>query len=179
MPTQQNRWLLLLSCICFALFGYFAIVNPVFTIIQLVFYVGILELVTGCFYLYQYFKNKPENSTYLVISSVIGIIFGLAIIFSKTFDLVAITTLPYFVGIWSICFGAIEAFNSGKIAGENKKAWIYVVGGVLGVIYGLFMLFNPYIMLLETQVILGFYFVFFAIVQFVYFIMSFFNKDDK
>lgn len=177
MPTEQNRWLLLLSSICFGLFGYFAIVNPIFTIIQLVFYIAILELVMGCYYLYQYFKSKPENGTYIVISSIISIIFGLAIIFSKTFDLVTLSILPYFIGIWSICFGAIEIYNSKKLASENKKAWVFILCGVLGIIYGLFMLFNPFIMLLETQVVIGFYFMFFAVVQFVYFIMSFFNKD--
>lgn len=178
MTTQQNKWILLLSSICFGLFGYFAIINPVLAIIELVFYLGIVELAIGCFGLIYYLKNKPEKGAYVVISSILSIIFGLSIMFGKFFDVFLVATLPYFIGVWAICSGGVEIYNSKKQASENKKTWVFVVCGLLGIIYGIFMLANPYIMLLETEMVIGFYFIFFAVVQFVYFIMSFFKKDE-
>jgi uncharacterized membrane protein HdeD (DUF308 family) len=74
------------------------------------------------------------------VEGVVGIIAGIAAVIWP-----AITSmiLLYIIAAWAIVTGGLRVFNSYYLRQEVEREWFLGLGGVLSVVFGLYLLFWP------------------------------------
>ena len=138
-------WLALLRGIAAVLLGLLLFTNTAATIEVVVIFLGIYWLMDGIVTLLASFTGRKEHEGWGwgVFSGVISILAGLAVLSQPV--LTAIFTVKFIVtlvGIMIIVSGAssiVTGFRLRKTSGE----WMMMLGGALGLLLGLLLLFNP------------------------------------
>jgi uncharacterized membrane protein HdeD (DUF308 family) len=135
-------WVTLLRGIILVLLAFFVFRHPVNALIGVAIYIGISLLVTG---LIQTgvsigFRNTFPNWGWILAGGLIDIVFGFALLSNPA---LTASTLPFVVGFWIIISGIMsfaDAFQSRK---EGNSLWgLGMLGGVLSVLIGYFIMSN-------------------------------------
>lgn len=135
--SLHRWWVFLIRGILFILTGIYMISSPASSFIALGFFFGLIIFLTGISeLLHAYQGNKESNRGWHLMIGLIDIILGI-ILMSHISASVAI--LRIIVGIWFL-FRGISLLGFSGILG---KSWILSLGGVLIILFGLLVLFNP------------------------------------
>lgn len=138
-------WMPLIRGILLILFGFLMFMQPGSTVLNLIWFMGIYWVVDGIFNLIEGFQGHTEKSrTWMVIGGIASILAGLFIIGNPLVaGLVSGTFLAYLIGISTIVTGIMMFF-----AGRNGTwTWSSLIMGILYVIFGIFVMANPIIVL--------------------------------
>ena len=138
-------WLVLLRGIAAVLLGLLLFTNPDAILSVVIIFLGIYWVVDGIITLLASFTGREEHSNWGwgIFVGIISILAGLAVLSQPV--LTAIFTAQFivsFVGIMIIISGVssiVTGFRLRKTSGE----WMMILGGVLGLIFGLLLLMNP------------------------------------
>ncbi|MBE2238847.1 MAG: DUF308 domain-containing protein [Caldilineaceae bacterium] len=136
---QIQWWLVLIQGIATLLIGIFLLTNPFQTAAILVFYIGLLWLITGVLSIVRIFTDR-SNWVWELISGVIGIVAGWFLITNigdgavVAFGLAAVVVLAI-QGIIMGIFGLIESFRG--------AGWGPGIIGVISIIIGIMLLGHP------------------------------------
>ena len=136
---QIQWWLVLIQGIATLLIGIFLLTNPFQTAAILVFYIGLLWLITGVLSIVRIFTDR-SNWVWELISGVIGIVAGWLLITNigdgavVAFGLAAVVVLAI-QGIIMGIFGLIESFRG--------AGWGPGIIGVISIIIGIMLLGHP------------------------------------
>ena len=87
--------------------------------------------------------NSKQHNPYwrwLLVGGVLSIVAGLVTLLAP--DVTAILLL-YYVAAWAIAIGAVEILVALKLRAEITGEWLLILTGVLSVIFGLYLVFNP------------------------------------
>ncbi len=141
----KNWWVLAVNGLIALLLGILIISTPATTLIIIGKYFGLVILVGGLILLFTAFYNIKKEKSYglILIESVITIILGILILIytRKTLEIFVIL-----IGIWAIIIGfsqlAILIDKNYYTSGKH----LFLFNGLLTVILGVFMLFNPFTM---------------------------------
>ena len=143
-------WLVLLQGITSLLFGILLVTSPVATTVVVVQFVGIYWLIGGIFEIVSIFTNKKQWGWKLV-AGLLGIFAGIVILQHPLWSTVLLpTTLVFILGLEGIVIGLInlvQAFQGG--------GWGIGILGVVSVLIGFFLLFNPLAAALALPIIIG------------------------
>lgn len=141
----KKWWVLAVNGLIALLLGILIISTPATTLIIIGKYFGLVILVGGLILLFTAFYNIKKEKSYglILVESVITIILGVLILIytRKTLEIFVIL-----IGIWAIIIGisqlAILIDKNYSVSGK----YVFLFNGLLTVILGVFMLFNPFTM---------------------------------
>ena len=141
----KKWWVLAVNGLIALLLGILIISTPATTLIIIGKYFGLIILVGGLILLFTAFYNIKKEKSYglILIESVITIILGILILIytRKTLEIFVIL-----IGIWAIIIGVSQlAILIDKNFYTSQK-YLFLFNGLLTVILGVFMLFNPFAM---------------------------------
>ena len=143
-------WVVLLEGIAAIIIGLLLLVKPGMTTMILVQFLGIYWLITGIFQIIAIFVDSTMWG-WKLFAGALGIIAGILILRHPLWSTLAVpTVLATLLGIAGIAIGVInliQAFQGG--------GWGIGILGVLSIIFGIILLFNPLAAAISLPVVLG------------------------
>lgn len=135
-------WLVLLRGIVAILFGVLAFAWPGLTILTLVVFYGAFAFADGILAIGGAIAGKGPTSArwWLVLSGVLGIAVGAIALLSPGAVAVA---LLIFIAAWSIALGVMQIVAAIQLRKEIEHEWLLILSGVVSVLFGGVLLFQP------------------------------------
>jgi uncharacterized membrane protein HdeD (DUF308 family) len=163
---SRNWWLLALRGLAGLIFGVLAFIWPGITLFVLVCLFGAYALVNGVLSLILAWnapKGFPRFGS-LILGGILGI--AAAVI---TFFMPGITALGLLIMVaaWAIATGVMEIIAAIRLRKTIKHEWLWIVAGILSVIFGVLLLLQPLAGLLVLVWWIGAYAVVFGILLMV------------
>jgi uncharacterized membrane protein HdeD (DUF308 family) len=143
------------------LFGIFAFVWPGKTLAAVVLVFGAFALADGILSLIAAFKVRDQGKPFwsLVIVGLLGIAAGAATFFWPGMTALLLVT---FIGAWAFVMGIFEIVAAIRLRKEIEGEWLLGLSGLLSVLFGLFVLFQPGAGALALIWVIGAYALFFG-----------------
>ncbi len=133
----RHWWIFLLRGLVFVITGIYMICSPGSSYAALGFFFGLVIFLAGVAELMHAIRDRDTtNRGWHLILGIIDILLGLILMAHVG---VGIFILRVMVGVWFV-FRGVSLFSFSKLTG---RSWILVVGGVLTILFGLFVIFNP------------------------------------
>jgi len=163
---SKNWWILLVRGIFAIIFGILAFVSPAPTILALLWLIGAYLLADGVFALISAFRHRGSNSNWwvLLLQGITGILAGIG-----TFVWPGLTAifLIYMLAFWALFTGVFEIVAAIRLRKEIEGEWLLALGGILSVLFGLFMFIAPAAGVLALVWIIGSYAILFGVLLIV------------
>ena len=99
-------------------------------------------IIVGFYSIIEPLINKRNPHAIMSVAlGILGVTFGLYLIIKPEF---AASLLALFIAFWAILFGVFDTSVSVKaIKAKIHFAWIFLLLGVVSIIFGIYMLLNP------------------------------------
>ncbi len=158
----KNWWMFLLRGILALIFGLLALFQPASTMLVVVWVFGIFMLVDGIIAVISAFTSnaKSEHWWFIIIGGILGIILGILTLYNPLAMGIA---WVYLIAIWAIGTGIFMLITGIRLRKEIEGEVWMIIGGILSVIFGLLVLFNPASGAIAIGIIVGIYAVVFGI----------------
>jgi len=151
-------WLVLLRGILAVLLGIILLTDPGVALMIILIYIGVFWFIDGIFTVLASVKGRKHQADWGwgIFSGVISILAGLAV-FSQPLMAAILTTtfLVYLVGFMVIVSG-ISAIVSGFRLRKTSNEWSMILGGVLAVLIGILLIFQPLMTTFTVMMFIGF-----------------------
>jgi uncharacterized membrane protein HdeD (DUF308 family) len=144
--TPERIWVLvLLRGVLAATIGFYALVNPVATLLALIWVLGIYWIIDGSFLLITGFTGTAGKSKWwlILLRALLSIIAGILIVANPILGLFTSVFLVYIVGIQAIIGGGLELLAAMKSKQHLDNGWVLILHGALAVIFGVMLLMAP------------------------------------
>jgi uncharacterized membrane protein HdeD (DUF308 family) len=163
----RNWWLLAVRGLLAIVFGILAFLMPGITLAVLVALVGAYLLVDGAAMLVALVRGDPvaRRSAWSVgIMGILGVVAGIG-----TFLLPDITalTLLYVTAAWAIVMGVFQVIGAISLRREIEGEFWLALGGVISILFGALLVFNPGAGLLSLAWLVGLWAIMFGIANLV------------
>jgi len=144
------------------LFGLVAIFLPGITLDILVLLVGAFFFVDGILSIIGSFGNRMvENRWWLsLLEGIAGVLVGILTIIWPAVTLVAIILM---IAVWALITGVVEVVAAIRLRRFIINEWFLALCGILSILFGIVLLFNPGVGAITLVWILGTYAIFFGI----------------
>lgn len=139
-------WILLLRGIMLFLFGFLLMLYPGITLITVMAILGAYWFIDGMFMIITSVVGHKniDGWGWGIFSGILGILAGIAImlhpvagaIFTQVF-------LVYFLSFTAIFKGVSDVYFGIKLRKEINNEWAYILGGIISILLGVFILMNP------------------------------------
>jgi uncharacterized membrane protein HdeD (DUF308 family) len=161
--VPRHWWALALRGLAAVVFGILAIALPGMTLALLVVLFGAFALVEGVLAIISALRSGGDHHWYMVLEGVIGILAGIA-----AFTWPGLTTLIllFIIAVWAVLTGIVEVVAAVRLRKVIKNEWAWIAGGVVSVVFGLFMLISPGAGALAFVWLIGAYAIIFGITLF-------------
>ncbi len=152
----RNWWVLLIRGILTILFGVIAWVNPLMTLAVLVMVFAAYAIVDGVFSIVMSLTAPKayRGWLWLLASGIAGIIIG-----ALTFLWPGVTAvlLLYWILTWLVITGVFQVIAGIRLRKEIDGEVLLVLGGLLSVAFGLYLMANPAVGALAVLWMIAFY----------------------
>jgi len=140
--TARNWWAVLIRGIAAVIFGILALILPGLTLRVLVALFGAYALVDGVFSIVAAVRaiERRRSFGWLLFEGIVGIIAGLLTFFYP--GLTALVLL-YFIAAWAILTGISEIVEAIELRQRIHNEWLLVLGGVASIIFGILLFLFP------------------------------------
>ncbi|MFC4586205.1 HdeD family acid-resistance protein [Sphaerisporangium corydalis] len=140
--TGGHWWVLAVRGACGILFGILAIVWPLITLLTLVILFGAFAIVSGVFALIGAMRGAhPEESRmWLAASGVFGIVAGIV---AWVWPGITAYALLLLIAAYAVVIGVVEIVAAVRRRKAGDTEWLYLVSGVLSVIFGILLFTWP------------------------------------
>jgi uncharacterized membrane protein HdeD (DUF308 family) len=164
LDLSRNWWVLLMRGILAVVFGITALINPALTLAVLVLYIGAWYLVDGIFSVITSLTAPKgyRGWLWLLVSGVIGVIIGLITFFMPG---VTAVVLLYYVIAWLVVTGVMQVIAGIRLRKEISGEFFLITGGLLSVLFGLYLLMNPGAGALAVIWLIGAYAILFGVIM--------------
>jgi uncharacterized membrane protein HdeD (DUF308 family) len=163
---SRNWWALLIRGILAVIFGTIALFRPGVTLTVLVMLFGAYYLVDGAFSIIASLSAPKgyRGWVWLLISGIAGVIIGL-----MTFFMPGVTALVllYYIIAWLIVTGVMQTIAGIRLRKEISGEPFVIMGGILSVLFGLYLLVNPGVGALAVIWIIGAYALVFGVIMII------------
>jgi uncharacterized membrane protein HdeD (DUF308 family) len=156
-------WAVALRGILAILLGIVALVYPGVTLLSLALLFGAYALVSGVFAIIAAFGYGGREAVWYVLEGIIGIAVGIATFFYPNNTAQA---LVYLVGLWAILTGIFQVVAGFELS--ISRDWLLVLAGVLSIVFGVLVFFNPVGGALAIVWLIGIYALVFGITMLVF-----------
>ena len=154
--TRSSR-LLGLAGVAGIIFGIAALVWPGITLVVLVALFGAFALVTGVFTLVAGLDFATERVSHwvpMVFAGLAGIAIGIFTFFNPGITALA---LVFLIAVWAILIGIFEVVTGIEFTGQVRGSWTLWLAGLLSVAFGVLIAVNPGSGALAIIWLIGFY----------------------
>lgn len=131
-------WAIALRGILAILLGIVALVYPDVTLLSLALLFGAYALLSGIFAIVAAFGYGGREAVWYVLEGILGIAVGITTFFYPN---ITAQALVYLVGLWAILTGIFEVVAGFEL--PIQRDWLLVLSGVLSVVFGVLVFFNP------------------------------------
>jgi uncharacterized membrane protein HdeD (DUF308 family) len=163
--SRKFDWGALILGVLFVIAAIFAFSDPGASVIAVVFLFGIAVILKGIFELTFRRRIKEytdKNHTAMIIIGIIDIIIGIFILLNLQIGMIAVALL---FAIWIILDSVFMLITSSYIKNYSTgRFWFTVITGIIGLLIGIILLFNPIGGVLSIAFIIGIYFMIAGIV---------------
>jgi len=143
-------WVLLLQGILALILGIMFLAFPMGTLFVMVTFLGAYWFVSGIFALASLATDRTNMGTKIVLA-LLGIIAGILILVYPLYSAIIVPEIfIIMIAVWGIFMGCVSLFASFKGGGIGAG-----IIGVLAIIFGCIILFNPLITVLFLPFVLG------------------------
>ena len=158
----SSWWALMLRGIAAILFGVLAFIWPQITLAALVFLFGAYALVDGVFSIMAGFKTHGENKRWwlLLITGLLSVAAG---VFAFAIPAMTAWILLVLIASWAIVTGAFQIAAAIQLRKHITGEWFLVLSGVLSILFGAALLYNPVAGALAVVWLIGAYAIMFGI----------------
>ena len=137
----KNWWLLLLRGIAGVIFGVLAFEWPGMTLLTLVLFYGAYALIDGATAIIAAITgNVPTARWWLALVGVLGIAVGL---FAFMLPGMTALILLYTMAGWAVTIGVLQIIGAIRLRKEIENEWLLILSGVVAVLFGLAIVYNP------------------------------------
>jgi uncharacterized membrane protein HdeD (DUF308 family) len=152
----NHWWVLLVRGLLAIAFGVFSWIQPGISLASLIILFGAYALSDGIFGVWTAIKGREHHEHWwvLLIEGLIGIAAGL-----MTFFAPGVTTLVLliFIATWAVARGVLEIVAAIRLRKEIEGEWLYVLGGLVSILFGGFLITHPGEGALALLWVVGFY----------------------
>jgi len=143
-------WIFLIQGIASIILGFLLLTNPAATAVSLVVFLGAYWLVSGVMDFVRLFTDSGQWAWHLLLG-VSGVVAGLLVRRHPLMSTVATGT--FLVSL--LAFGSIAMGVLGIIRGIKEDGWGSIAIGVVNLLIGLWLLFNPLSAIVALPTVLG------------------------
>jgi uncharacterized membrane protein HdeD (DUF308 family) len=175
LVASPSRSTLVVRGLLNILLGLVAVTWPGLTLYILILIFAINILIVGMFAIFEpLFDKRNPHAVLTALLGILGVILGIFLIARPEIAAGVVTLL---IAIWALCFGVVDLYAGFAASSEKiKGSWFLVLVGILSLVFGVYMLFNPLVGALTLVWVIGAY----AILSGVILIAaSFFVKSAK
>ncbi|MGH7571138.1 MAG: HdeD family acid-resistance protein [Gemmatimonadota bacterium] len=138
----RNWWAVGLRGVAGILFGLLTLFNPAITLAVLVLFFGAYALADGLFTVIAAIANRRNEPRWgwLLVSGILGILIGIL-----TFLMPSVTALVllFLIASWAIIRGIAEIVAAIQLRKVITGEWLFVLAGVLAVLFGILLFLFP------------------------------------
>jgi len=140
--ARRYWWLFLIRGLFGIALGFYALFFPGATLAVAVLFIGAYLIVDGVIACAKAIQIMRSDAHWWVIllEGILGIAVGLAIFMWPG---LSVLSLAYLVGYWAIFSGIASIVAALRLRSHIPNEWLYLVFGVISVVFGLFVLFAP------------------------------------
>ena len=139
---SRNWWLILLRGFIAIIFGFLTWFQPEISLTALVFLFGVYALADGVIGAWVAITGRKEHEDWWVLFlwGLLGIGAGIL-----TFLAPSITALIllFYIAIWAVATGVLEIVAAIRLRKEIKGEWLLILGGLVSVVFGVFLISQP------------------------------------
>lgn len=148
---SKNWWLVLLKGVILILLAFLVFGNPMGTLLGLSLFLGIGILIAGIIIVIIALaaKNEMENWGWKLAEGILDIIFGFMLIANPEITSVVI---PFIIGFWAVFYGILITIGAFSL---EKTDWKLLILGVLTILLGNVIMFNPIFMGITLSIWIG------------------------
>ncbi len=161
---RRNWWVLLLRGIAAIVFGVLTWMQPAVSAAALVLVFGIYVLVDGLLGIFTAFKSRGESRHWWVVLlwGAVSALVGVLMLFQPVAAALVITI---YVGVWALMTGVMEIVAAIRLRKEIQGEWLLILGGVISVLFGIFVLIQPAAGMMAMLWVLATYAVIFGVLM--------------
>jgi uncharacterized membrane protein HdeD (DUF308 family) len=153
LPTlATNWWALLLRGIAAVLFGLAALFWPGLTLFVLIVFFGAYTVVDGVFAIVAGIRAEGGRRWLLLAEGALGVLAGLIAFF---YPGITALILLYVIAAWAIFTGILRVVLAISLRREIENEWLFVLSGVLSVLFGVILAVLPGAGLLSLVWLIG------------------------
>lgn len=144
--AYQPWWLSVLRGAIVLLFGIFATIRPVETVIFLARILGVYFLIDGIFIVFMGLTNRKHDIKWksTLVRGIVAIVVGAVVIFIPAFTVATIGILfMYILAALSLFHGVMDFIKAFRAKKEIKNEWALVLSGIFFVLLAILLFFAP------------------------------------
>lgn len=152
---KGNKVVSVILGVLLIIFGIYLFNRPITTLLSVTMLLaaGVLfRAITGIILFFTRRSDTGHNDWWLLISSILFGIFGLILAFNPA---LTATVVLYMVGFWFIIEGISGIYLSSHIRRSTGWKWAGIIIGVILLIFGISLVFNPLRSLIALNVLVG------------------------
>ena len=138
--AAQNWGLFVLRGVFAILLGILALVSPGPTLAALILVFAVYAFVDGIFAAVAGFAAPNGPRWWLVVGGALGIVLGAYTVFNPQITAVAFVIV---IGAFAVVRGVAEVATAISLRDVIESAWIYILSGIVGIVFGAFLLVAP------------------------------------
>jgi uncharacterized membrane protein HdeD (DUF308 family) len=153
---SPSRSTLVLRGLLNIILGLVAVTWPGLTLYVLILIFAINILIVGMFAIFEpLFDKSNQHSVLTALLGILGVILGIFLIARPE---IAAGVVVLLIAIWALAFGVVDLY-AGFVANNEKikGSWFLVLTGILSLVFGVYMLFNPLAGALALVWVIGLY----------------------
>ena len=161
---HRSWWVLLLRGAAAIIFGVLTWMQPVASAAALVLVFGAYVFVDGLLGIYTAIKSRKESRHWwlVLLWGLTGVIVGVLTAINPA---VTALVLTIYIGVWALMTGVLQIVAALRLRKEIDGEWILVLGGLLSVLFGIFVLAQPGAGLMAMLWVLATYAVIFGVLM--------------
>ena len=136
----RHWWLLALRGIAAVIFGVLAFIWPGMTLAVLVILWGAYALVDGVLGIGSAIRGDTEHRVALLVEGIVSVLAGIA---AFVWPGLTALVLLYIIAIWAVVTGVLEIVAAVRLRRVIANEWGLIVGGVISVLFGIFLVVAP------------------------------------
>lgn len=142
IAIKPSRNSLIIRSIINILFGVLILFYPGISLLILAVAFSINILITGLFMIFE--PAFDQNNKHAFLTVLIGL-FGVgAGIFLLSRPLTSVVILSLLIAAWAIFYGLLDLFIGFKLTeSKNNMNWVFMLLGILSLMFGAYLAFNP------------------------------------
>ena len=138
----RKWWVLLLNGICAIIFGLVAFTWPGITLLSLAILFGVYCIADGITMIFISITRGKRGESWgqMLFRGIVSLIAGGIALFWPAMTAIALLLV---IAVWAIVRGVLEIFAAIRLRKIINNEWLLVLGGIISVLFGVFIMARP------------------------------------